>query len=382
VRGEVVNRPSDRTGERTVTNALLLVSKTVPGAPHYLKVHPEKISLPAGCSVELLLTLEDKFHHPLPVEVKNLEMEVSPQIGEIKDASIFKAGSEIAEGKLTIRLKDNPAVVANIPVKIEQPAQIKVEPATVVLRTGDETTLDIRVLNTEGQELTFRFDDITINLPEFIARSGVPFSIKALNKGEGKITLTIGKTTATVPIFVDMFNEKVLFDFDRLPLPAGGEQEILTGKLYDKGQTQLMLEMAEKKQGQAGCRLNYAMLSGGTTAIYIPINARMDTPPAEITIWVYGDGKSAWLRGEVVDKDGEQFLLDFTEGGAGIHWTGWRLLRVLSTQLVPKWTNPGATIDYPVVFKHLYIAQQQEKLKASGSIILDALTAIYPPEAK
>lgn len=382
VRGELVNKPSDRTGERTVTNALLLVSKTIPGTPQYLKVHPEKINLTAGGSVKLMLILEDKFHHPLPIEEKNLEMEVSPQIGEVKEGYVFKAGPEIAEGKLTIKLKDNPAIIANIPVKIEQPARIKVAPDTVVLRTGDEATLDIKVLNAEGQELAFRPDDITINLPEFIARSGASFTIKALSKGEGEIILTLGKTTATVPIFVDMFKEKILFDFDQLPSPAPGEQEILTGKLYDKGQTQLMLEQAEIKQGKAGCRLNYAMLSGGTTAIYIPINSRMETPPEEITLWVYGDGKSAWLRGEIVDRDGEQFLLDFTSGGSGIHWTGWRLLRVLPEQFVPKWTNPGATIDYPVVLKHLYIAQQQEKLKASGSIILDALTAIYPPEVK
>ena len=44
VRGEIVNRPSDKGGERTVTNSLLVVSKTSPGTPDYMVVYPKEIS--------------------------------------------------------------------------------------------------------------------------------------------------------------------------------------------------------------------------------------------------------------------------------------------------------------------------------------------------
>jgi hypothetical protein len=40
--------------------------------------------------------------------------------------------------------------------------------------------------------------------------------------------------------------------------------------------------------------------------------------PAAVGLYVYGDGKQHWLRGEFEDSDGEKFLINFTEDSPGM----------------------------------------------------------------
>ncbi len=380
VRGELVNSPSDRTGERTVTNSLLLVSNTTPGKPEQVEVFPEKLHVAAGGTVKMTVHAFDAYHNPIAIEPDDIALNVEQGPGTIKEGNIFVAGAEPGEGMLTISLVSHPGISKDVPITVRNPARIVTDPETILLRSGDSCELDITVLDDEGAELQFRPGDISIQIPSCAARGEQPFRIKGLQKGKGKVSLTLGNKTPNIPLYVDIFKETMLYDFDDVPESEEVNASPLTGVRFDTDKTKITVVEDERKQGDGACRLDYSMLHGGVTAIYIPINATIQTAPHEITLWVYGDGKNGWLRAQVVDKDGEQFLMDFTSGASGISWTGWKMLGIDRSSIFPKWNNPDAFLDFPAVLEKIYLAQSREHHKADGTIILDALTAVYPPE--
>ncbi|MCD6384269.1 phosphodiester glycosidase family protein, partial [Candidatus Sumerlaeota bacterium] len=383
VRGEVVNRPSDRGGERTVTNALLLVSTAPIGKPHRIEVFPDKLTLPVRCSAVLNFFAYDANQNPLQVSPEDFVVDVPGGLGTVSEHKIFVAGSQPARGALSVRLKSAPQISYRVPVIIEQPHKIVIKPGVLVMRLKDSVRLNIKVKNKQGKDMAVRNSDFKIEVPECVNIDRETLTIRATRQGSGKIVVSLGggveKISATLPVYVEMFKEKILYAFDHLPPTPEGKTTCLYGHRFDTQKTRLSIEKIKKKEGSGACRLDYSMLHGGVTAIYIPINVRIEKPPQEYSIWVYGDGKNGWLRGELVDKDGERFIADFTSGASGVFWRGWRLLRISNSQISPKWTNPGAKMDYPVTFEQLYLAQSRELYKTSGTIILDALTAIYPP---
>jgi hypothetical protein len=96
-------------------------------------------------------------------------------------------------------------------------------------------------------------------------------------------------------------------------------------------------------------------------------------------MWIKGDGKEAWVRGTITDAAGKKFLFDFTEGSKGVYWKDeWRRVSAPATTFRPDLANPEAKIKYPVTVTDLYVAQDQEALKASGTLLLDGFEAVYP----
>src|SRR5699024_12492466 len=48
--------------------------------------------------------------------------------------------------------------------------------------------------------------------------------------------------------------------------------------------------------------------------------------PGKLALWVYGDGKSPWLRATLLDGEGSRKTVNLTEGN--IDWIGWKYVDV------------------------------------------------------
>jgi len=106
----------------------------------------------------------------------------------------------------------------------------------------------------------------------------------------------------------------------------------------------------------------------------IPISG---TPEA-MGIYVFGDGKGHWLRGEFQDADGEKFLVNFTEENPGIDWSNsWKYLRLPLANAIPSWSNPNARLNFPITWLRIYLAETNDSRKNSGVIFFDDFTAHF-----
>ena len=96
------------------------------------------------------------------------------------------------------------------------------------------------------------------------------------------------------------------------------EQSALSGDNFDSKKTSLSAREEGCQEGSGCVALKYFMTKGGgRSEIRIPVNATLEDSPAKFGLWIFGDGKEAWVRGELVDAAGTRFLVDFTNGSKG-----------------------------------------------------------------
>ena len=87
--------------------------------------------------------------------------------------------------------------------------------------------------------------------------------------------------------------------------------------------------------------------------------------PNRLGIGVKGDGNSSWLRGNIIDKNGKNYTIDFTKS---LNSTDWQYLE----------TNIPANVAYPITLDTIYVVETDSSKNHSGEILLDGLTASYP----
>lgn len=98
VRGKVVNRPSDPSGERAVANALLLICTAPAGQLLHLDITTPRAALRPGEKFDFNMTAADNFYNPLNIVDTDVLWKVSKKIGKIDKYGIFTAGAKVDSG--------------------------------------------------------------------------------------------------------------------------------------------------------------------------------------------------------------------------------------------------------------------------------------------
>ena len=98
VRGHVVNRPSDASGERAVANAVLLVSNAPPGRITQLDITASRVVLRPGEKFDFNMLAADNYYNPLNLLDKEVTWKVPKRLGKIDKHGIFTAGVKADSG--------------------------------------------------------------------------------------------------------------------------------------------------------------------------------------------------------------------------------------------------------------------------------------------
>lgn len=129
------------------------------------------------------------------------------------------------------------------------------------------------------------------------------------------------------------------------------------------------------KEGDSSLKLNYDFTKMTDQSIaFVEFGEdgegiRLEDEPKGIGMWVYGDGKSHWLRTRITDANGAQTKLTFADE---VDWTGWKWV----TAKIPE------GIQYPITLKNIYLAEINETMQDTGSIYFDNLRIMYEPNDK
>jgi len=373
VRYQITNRPSDASGPRICSNSLLVTSSALPGAPASLDLHHENLVLAPGVTMNFEPDVFDAHYNPLDIPAHALKWELSGNIGVIDQAD-FHADTNEGKGSITVSLPGTP-LSDTVSVEIAKPEKILVSPKVVMMSTNESLKIDISALSHNGEYLYILPHMIQTNVPSSLEWMPQLGSIVGKKPGKHRICFMIGGTKTQIPVYVDHFRKEVVEGFEN------PEDVTLTMTLSDKDTTHLARENSAKKEGNSSLRLTYNLLHGGTSAVYLTINRTIPGQPYKLGFWVYGDGREQWLRGIISDKDGEDFIADFTNGTRGVFWKDeWRYVEVIPSRLNPKWNNPEAKMDYPLNLKQIYLVQTREAKKSAGSILIDGFCALYPKD--
>lgn len=373
VRNEVANRPSDATGPRVCSNALLVTSTAQVGPPAHLNLGWETLRIPPKAVLNIKPTILDEHYNPLALFLYSIDWDMEGDIGKM-EKGIFTASQNQGKGTLKARIAGT-QISQTISVEVAKPKKIFVTPEIVMMKSGESIKMNIEAITLEGNNLYLLPHMIMVKKPEQVEWDSEEGVLSCDIPGKYSLNLSIGGIGKEIPVYVDYFNTEVIDDFDD---PKQVELKVTN---CDQEKTKISREETIKKQGTSSLRLDYDMLKGGTSAVYLNINRVIPGRPYKVGVWIRGDGKEQWLRGILSDTDGEEFLVDFTDGTKGIFWKDeWRYVDITLSGLSPKWTNPQAKPDYPLSLKQLYLVQTREAKKSAGSILLDAFSAEYPME--
>ncbi|MCM3718495.1 S-layer homology domain-containing protein [Fictibacillus phosphorivorans] len=258
-------------------------------------------------------------------------------------------------------------VVNTAPIGTAGAAMLVLGSAPNKLEVGMKTAISLKYaldenynpMNLSAPQLTWKVEG-GVGVME-----GNTFVAKA--EGKGTIVASMGGASARIPVTVTNSN----------PIPAGTKYLTLEsfnsltnwGTQTARSKVALSTDSYFAREGSsAKVDYDFTNSGGGTAAAYleaktaIPVNGK----PASLGIWAYNDGSGHWLRGEVIDVNGQTQRIDFTEPG-GMTWKGWGYSEA----------KLNANLAFPIKFKQLYFAETDAAKHNKGTIYFDKLQAVY-----
>jgi hypothetical protein len=369
VRGQVVNSPSDAGGERTVANALMVISSAPTGPLSILRIDPEEAYVLAETQVQFSVSGYDQYYNPVSVVPESLAWSCNTSLGSIDENGLFTSSSEEVSGYVYVALD---TVRDSALVHITDIASIELLPNPIILEVGEQQTIAPEARDAYGNVIELSATDYQWSVVGQMGDVSAAGLFTATQPGEGYVIATYNSVAGSTAVSVGIPTDVILDDF------ADVSNWNLTGVLVNLSECSLTIDSSVTISAPSSGKLHYSLATGGTSALYLNCSMPISGSPDAIGIHVYGDGRGHWLRGEFEDMDVEKFLVNFTDATPGIDWTNsWRYLEVPLEEAVPHWGNPSAILTFPITWKKIYLAETDDAQKDSGTVFLDDFTASF-----
>lgn len=127
-RGNVVNSPSDGSGERAVANGLMVISSAPTAETAHLQILPENVHVAMGNQIQFSVKAFDMYYNPDPVDQDTIyTWSCDTMLGSFNETGIFTAGNDMLAGYIYVQsstIKDSSLVT------ITAETQLKLENTT------------------------------------------------------------------------------------------------------------------------------------------------------------------------------------------------------------------------------------------------------------
>lgn len=369
VRGNVVNSPSDAAGERTVANALMVISTAPTGPLSLLRISPNELYQLAGNQFQISVSGFDQYYNPVSLSSDSLEWFCDQRIGSINENGLFTAGQKQDSGYVYVvsgSIRDSARVY------ITRVASIELLPNPVILKLGESQTITPTATDEYHNTIALSRSEYQWSVSGesgTISNDGI---FTATQSGQGHVTASYQSIAGSTTVFVGIASDVVIDDF------TTSSNWSISGVRVNTSECNFKTDSSFFISAPSSGKLDYSLATGGTSALYLNCSVQISGSPEAIGIYVYGNGKGHWLRGEFDDNDGEKFLVNFTEAAPGIDWTNsWKYLRIPLKDAILHWTNPNASLNFPITWKKIYLAETDDNKKNSGTIYFDDFTAHF-----
>ncbi|MBN1638862.1 MAG: phosphodiester glycosidase family protein, partial [Ignavibacteriales bacterium] len=362
VRGEIVNSPSDIGGERSVSNSLLIISETFTDTLSQIRISPDPVYVIDGGTVTFSAKGFDQYYNPVTIAPGSTFWSCDTFLGTINQSGLFTAKDDTLIGYV---YADVNGIRDSALVYMTQIDNITLSPTPIILQVGQNQIVTPTARDNYNNIINLALTDYNWSCTDSIGTISTSGNFYATALGTGFIYADYDSVIGSVPVSIGVSEYVVIDDFSDV------DGYSLTGVLVNLAECSLTLDTTRFISPESSGRLKYSFTGTGTSALYLETNIPVSGTPDKIGIHVYGDGRGHWLRGEFRDADNERFIIDFTSSTPGIDWTGWQYCETDLSTATPSWANPGATLNFPITWWRLYLAETNNAKKDSGSIYLD-----------
>lgn len=363
---KMMNQGSDGY-ERKTGNGLLVVN-TAPeqSTASKLVVQPNAERILQGSSFMFKAAGVDENGHPAPYS-GTLNWQVDADLGTVDANGVFTAGTTAGTGTViveagTVKGSGEIEVVDKL-TDLRFPDEIKTYSSGAAAQLTVKALRNGQVIQADNHSFEWRVEGEIGSVDE----KGL-FQATSENGKNGKIYAKYGDVETSFEVNVGL-PPVMLEDFEN-----GIDKYIASSAAANSVAIQEVTDQDFVRNGDKALKLEYDFVNKtGTSGAYLAASStanRIQIPgyPEKISMWIYGDGKKHWLRGQIRDGNNAAVPVDFTDQVNGVNWTGWKYVEVS----VPKGKTTPLTMDMPVRYM-----ETSNLNKSAGAIYVDDIRAIY-----
>jgi hypothetical protein len=270
------------------------------------------------------------------------------------DGSIV-AGDQPADGTVTVQ-SGTAAGTVSVAV-VTRLSRIVVSPVSLDLAPGESAALRVT-----GQDPLGRFVSLPpsaiawqVTPPTLGAVTAGTFQAAAAN-GSGVVTARLAGASADVHVTVGGPVARLVPGFEEQASFRPYPPQTVTGGVE--------LVATPARDNRQALRLQFHLDGKGTRAAYVETDLPLSGTPTGMSLWVYGDGDGAWLRGAYTDANGVRGTVTFARN---VDWRGWKQL----TAALPQ------PVAYPIRWTYVYVVETDPAKSPAGELYLTGLRALY-----
>ncbi len=350
------NKPSD-SSPRKVVNGIGVFSNAPAGSLHGIKltVDHSRVFVNAGSKVSV--SGFDEYFNPIAIPTEQIIWEASGIQGKWEQNVFYP--ETIGSGQLTVKVGE---MIQTAPI-LSMPPPVAVQLATQTIRIDSNGKMPLRLNGMSQDGFKSPIDPRTVqwSIDPSIGRVEDGVLIAGATAGQGILEGTLGNTKFYAEVIVSQRTLSVTSFEQEMNLYATVHPSYV--------ENAIQYSAVNKYEGSKSLELRYRFRDiEETQAAYIDFKENAMTIPANPTsigLWVHGNQSGHWLRGRIVDAQGNPYNIDF----AGvIDWKGW------------KYTNAKIPVEvvYPIMIDRLYVTALKNTIEEEQIIFIDHMSAVYP----
>ena len=363
VRGDVVNSPSDAGGERSVANALMVISKAPLGPLAYINLPWEETFTLVESQIQFDVTGTDSYYNPVAVDGDSILWFCDESIGSISETGLFLASGTESSGLVIAQHGD---ISDSMLVHVTDIASLVLTPDPVILEIGSSQNMGAEARDGFGNLIQVDYESYDWWVAADIATISSEGVVHAHHAGSGSIEASYRGVSGSVPLLVGTSTSVILDNFNNT------SNFTLSGAVINLSECSFVPDTEQFVSAPSSGKLNYSLVTGGTSVLYMNCSIPISGTPESVSIQVFGDNSAHWIRGEFNNANSQKFILNFTDATPGINWNNeWQEITVMLTEAVPHWGNSNAILSFPITWTKIYLAETDDNKKDSGSIYFD-----------
>lgn len=372
VHNQVVNDPSDGSGERAVANALMVVSsKEKMGVLEHLKLDPSFKKLYRGNTFTFTARGSDENFYPVELDTQKLSYTLSENFNASIDSDgNFTAGDAPDTGYVYVDyegMKDTAMVI------VKGITEFSLFPKYAATDSSYEFSFFNESFDFDGQK-------------RGVSNTDISWQVGSEEVGEVIDGTFIGKTEGTTPVIgtYDGISDTV-----EVEVQIGGGIETvsgfenlegwsLSGENLDLQNSELTLVDSTFTEGFHSVRLDYEFVYDNDPEVwaYLETDIPVFGVPDSINLDARTDGKRHLIELELADNNDELYTVRVKKWAEN---TEFDIYPALTSDITP--VDPFSSFYYPITIKKIGIklaSDQQSGERYSGAIFLDNLEVVYP----
>jgi len=282
VRDQIVNKPSDGGGERSVANALLVLSTAPQGNLFKIKLNKNRVEIMRGTQTRFSISAWNQYMDPMEVDTTKITFTLSKPIGTMSTNGLFTphASSDSAYVIASyLGITDSAAIIV-YPVQ-----KIKVTPEKVTIDTIRNFTFSVTGFDKSNTQYSINNHQISWKLiPTGIALVDDMGNFKALANGDIKVIAQIDNASDTIPVTIEQgTGYKVLSTFD--------SREQWKIEVLNMDYADIQVITSDIVQGEGAFKINYKYTyQNKTPSIFLATDFVLYGIPDSLWLYTRYDG--------------------------------------------------------------------------------------------